>query len=63
MGTQEGIHCRCAHGKQLASALLDEVETLMPFQGVDQGGQPPSIAAMLARDLGKGVQQHTFLDR
>ena len=39
MGTQEAIRCRCAHGKQLASALLGEVEMLIPFQGVDQGGQ------------------------
>jgi hypothetical protein len=39
MGTQEAIRCRCAHGKQLASALLGEVVMLIPFQGVNQARQ------------------------
>jgi len=32
VGTQEAIRCRCAHGKELASTVLCEVEVLMPLQ-------------------------------
>ena len=39
LGTQEAIRCRCAHGKQLASALLCQVEMLMPLQRFDQRGE------------------------
>ena len=39
LGTQEAIRRRCAHGKQLAAALLGEVEMLMPLQRFDQRGE------------------------
>jgi hypothetical protein len=39
LGTQETIGCGCAHGKQLAAALLSKVEMLMPLQRFDQRGE------------------------
>ena len=39
LGTQETIRCRCAHGEQLAPALLSEVEMLMPLQRFDKRGE------------------------
>jgi hypothetical protein len=30
LGMQEAIRCRCAHGKELASTFLCEVEVFMP---------------------------------
>jgi hypothetical protein len=39
LGTQEAIRCGCAHGKQLASALLGQVEMLMPLQRFDKRGE------------------------
>jgi hypothetical protein len=35
LGTQETISCGCAHGEQLAVALLTQVEMLMPLQRFD----------------------------
>jgi hypothetical protein len=32
LGTQQAIRCRRTHGKQLPSALLRDVEVLMPLQ-------------------------------
>jgi len=37
--TQEAIRCRCAHGKQLASALLCDLEMLMPLQITEECGE------------------------
>jgi len=39
LGTQEAIGCRSAHGKQLASTFLRDLEMLMPLQGVDEREQ------------------------
>jgi len=36
---QQAIRRRRTHGKQLPSALLRDVEVLMPLQDIDQGGQ------------------------
>jgi hypothetical protein len=37
--TQVAIHRRGAHGEQLASTLLGQVEMLMPLQGFDKVGK------------------------
>jgi hypothetical protein len=37
LGPPQSVSCRCAHGKQLASAFFCEVEMLMPLQGFDKG--------------------------
>jgi len=37
--TQEAVRCRCAHRKELAAALLCDVEMLMPLQHFYQGGE------------------------
>jgi hypothetical protein len=39
LGTQEAIGCGCAHGEQLAAALLSKVQMLMPLQRFDQCGE------------------------
>ena len=69
LGTQQAIRCRGAHGKQLASAFLGQVEMLMPLQRFDQrrekrdeafgadavGGVPDQEQARVGRLARNGV--------
>ncbi len=51
LGTQEAIRCGRAHGKQLAPALLGEVEMLMPFQRYDKRGKKRDEAFILGQRM------------
>jgi hypothetical protein len=62
LGTQEAISRGCTHGKQLASALLHEVEMLMPLQRFYQGREKGDEA--FGADMVGGVpdQEERVLD-
>ena len=62
LGMQETIGCSCAHGKQLAPALLSKVEMLMPLQRFDQRGEKGNEA--FGADAVSGVpdQKQRMLD-